>query len=178
MAEREIKGKEKKQAWLKELAEFIVEANRNTWAADGAEVEPEREGYKELEYKRGDWRLRDSYTGYFRAPGMTTVYHHECPVWTMAYSGGMVKGSGGKLAESTFKFLRSALMRVAPDEPYRGPNYEEGEWRYSFELQQGDVTDFLWKEEIYKEDKLVFNQTGIGGIVVFRRHRGPALPWH
>lgn len=172
-----MKGKEKKEAWLKDLSEFIVEANRNTWAADGKEVDPEREGYNELEYEKGDWRLRDSYTGYFRAPGMTTVYHHGSPVWTMAYSGkGMVRG-GGKLAESTFKFLKSVLMRVTSDEPYRGPNREDGEWRYSFELQRGNIIDFLWKEEIYKEDKLVFTQTGIGGIVVFKKQRGPSQPW-
>lgn len=70
-----------KEQWLQELSGFIVEADLNTWAADGAEVTPERPGYKELEYKKGLWRLRDSYTGYFRAPGMTTVYYKEVPAF-------------------------------------------------------------------------------------------------
>lgn len=80
----------KREQWLADLSHFIVEANLNTWAADGAEVEPQRPGYKELEYQDGLWRLRDSYTGYFRAPGMTTVYYKGSPAWTMMY-GGMAK---------------------------------------------------------------------------------------
>jgi len=40
----------KKKAWLKSLADFIVIANGKTWAADGAEVEPRRPGYKRLQW--------------------------------------------------------------------------------------------------------------------------------
>ena len=89
-----MKERDRREQWLEELASFIVEANRNTWAAEGAEVSPERPGYKELEYKSGLWRLRDSYTGYFRAPGMTTIYYKDIPSWNMQYGGhGMTDGN-------------------------------------------------------------------------------------
>lgn len=170
----------KKEAWLKDLANFIVEANSQTWAADGAEVDPERPGYKELQHIRGDWRLRDSYTGYFRAPGMTTVYYKDMPAWTMAYGGhGQTEGFEDR-AKETFNFLRNALKQVSPEMPFRGSElYEEGDKRYTFNLLNGGITDALWKEEIHEGGKLTFTQTGIAGIVIYKdATRQPIQPWN
>ena len=44
----------RKQAWLTELSEFIVRANRNTWAADQGQIDPFLPGDKTHEYKEGD----------------------------------------------------------------------------------------------------------------------------
>lgn len=172
--EREAKGK-----WLGELAGFIVEANQNTWAADGAEVKPERPGYKELEYKKDFWRLRDSYTGYFRAPGMTTVYYKDQPSWIMAYGGhGQTDGYEDR-AKQTFEFLRAALMKVTPELPFRGPErYEKGNNLYTFQMLGGDITDGLWREEIRESGILTFTQTGLVGVVIHRDpNKQPVLPW-
>lgn len=170
---------EVKEAWLKDLASFIIEANGQTWAADGAEVNPERPGYKELEYSKGDWRLRDSYTGYFRAPGMTTIYYKGEPAWTMAYGGhGQSEGFEDR-AKGTFNFLRTALKQVSPKLPFRGPElYEEGNRKYTFELLHGDITDALWREEIREDGQLTFTQTGLAGIVIDRdENKQPTYPW-
>jgi len=177
--DRRSAEEERREAWLAELSEFIVEANLQTWAAGGAEVIPERQGYKELKYERGDWRLRDSYTGYFRAPGMTTVYYKDQPAWTMAYGGaGMVEGQE-HLSSETFNFLKSALKRVSPDLPYRGPEEFDGdEWQYRFELVDGDIEDFLGVEEIYRGGTVVFTQTVIGGLVLHRNQdKSLQKPW-
>jgi len=166
--------------WLKELADFIVEANSKTWAAEGAEVTPERKGYKELEYQRGEWRLRDSYTGYFRAPGMTTIYFKDKPSWTMAYGGtGQLEGHEG-IVKPTFTFLKKALMQVSTQMPFRGPQeYNEDGWRYAFRLLRGDITDFLGEENIHKGDDRVFTQTVIGGIVIQKdSNRQIVYPWN
>ena len=170
----------KRNQWLDELAQFIVEANSNTWAAEGAEVQPERKGYKELEYQRGEWRLRDSYTGYFRAPGMTTVYFKDKPVWTMAYGGtGQLEGYGG-IVKPTFTFLKQALMQVSLQMPFRGPNeYSHDDWKYVFRLLRGDITDFLGEEDIFKKDKKVFTQTAMGGLVLSKDSaRQIIYPWN
>lgn len=170
----------RKEVWLNDLANFIVEANGQTWAADGAGVDPERQGYKELEYTKGDWRLRDSYTGYFRAPGMTTVYYKDIPAWTMAYGGhGQTEGFEDRVKE-TFNFLRNALKQVSPELPFRGSElYKEGDRKYTFELLNGDITDALWKEEIHEGDQLTFTQTGISGLVIHRdQNRQPVCPWN
>ena len=186
---------EAKNEWLKKLAEFIVIANRKTWAADGAEVDPRRPGYKRLQWPypdekmteqnwkdyKGweDWRLEDEYTGYFRAPGMTTIYYKGEPAWTMSYGGhGQTEGFEGQ-ANQTFQFLKSALMRVTPDLPFRGPRkWSEGNKTYEFEMVEGDITDGLWKEKITENGTVTFKQTGIVGLAIHKERNGkPILPW-
>lgn len=170
----------RQEQWLTELKGFIVEANRNTWAAEGAEVEPQRPGYKELEYRNGFWVLRDSYTGYFRAPGMTTVYYKDTPAWTMQYGGhGQADGHEAH-AKQTFNFLKEALMHVSANLPFRGPEeYVDGDNTYHFTMLAGDINEGLWREEIIEQGELTFTQTGIIGTVVGEdAERQPIYPWN
>ena len=107
---------------LEELAEFLVRAKKSTYAGDGREVVPERHGFKELEYKEGDWSYRDSYAGFFIAPGQEVVRFREEPIWAMAYTGGMNQLVGNvEFAKRTFKLLKLALSQVEPSAPFRGP---------------------------------------------------------
>ena len=78
---------------LKELAEFLVEAKKATYAGDGNEVKNiERDSAKELFYIKRGFEYRDSYFGFFSAPGQEVVRFKGKPIWAMAYSGGMKKG--------------------------------------------------------------------------------------
>lgn len=169
----------RKERWLGELSNFIIEANQNTWAADGGEVDPQRPGYKELEYKRDNWLLRDSYTGYFRAPGMTTVYLDRVPVWTMAYAGHGQTEEHYDYVKDTFSFLKEALMAVSPDLPIRGPaEFVKDDKSYTFKMLEGDLTDGLWKEEITESGLVTFRQTGMVGVVIHKTpERKPVFPW-
>ena len=169
---------ERREAWLKELAEFIVEANKNTWAADKGKVAPQRPGCKELDYERGDWHLRDSYTGYFCAPGMTIVYYKGQPAWTMAYGGSGMEDDKYEIAGQTFDFLKEVLMKVTPQLPYRGPkNFKDGEYQYKLKVK-GDLADFDGKETITKGKELVFSQLFFGGVVINKdSSRHPVYPW-
>lgn len=170
---------EVKNQWLRDLSEFIVEANRNTWAANGTEGAYEIPDYKHLEYKKGLWKLKDRYTGYFRAPGHTTVYYKEKSAWTMSYGGhGQTEGYENQ-SKQTFNFLKSALMKVTPKLPFRGPEkYEEEDKKYTFKMLEGDITDGLWKEEITESGIVTFRQTGIVGLVIHRNlSKEPILPW-
>ena len=167
-----------KPQWLEELAQFIVEANRVTWAGDGKGVVPERPGYKELQYQRGLWRLRDSYTGYFRAPGMTTVYNPERPVWTMSYGGKGQHEEYYDQAQETFSFLKAALMKVTAALPYRGPpEFTQNGKIYRCNVR-GDITDFLGNEEIWNQGNREFSQWFGGGIVLHKdQQRQVIYPW-
>jgi hypothetical protein len=169
-----------KEQWLGELSEFLVEASRNTWAGDGAEVKPERQGYKELRYRRGPWVLRDSYTGYFRAPGMTTVYYESQPAWTMAYGGQGQVEAHYEESEQTFEFLKAALMHVTPELPIRGPRlYSDADKHYTFDLLEGALTDGVWKEEIAESGNIIFRQFGIVGLVIPKdAQQQPVYPWN
>jgi len=59
---------------LKKLGKFLVKAKKETYASlKSKEVAPERAGHKELEFQKGEFYYRDSYTGFFQAPGMEEV---------------------------------------------------------------------------------------------------------
>jgi len=182
MSLEKIHKYEMKDRWISDLREFIVIANKNTYAS-GTGIIPQdlvqRPGYKELEYIDGLWKMRDSYTGYYRAPGVTTVYYKGIPSWVMTYMGrGMLDGFYN-ITKETFIFLKSALMKVDPSLPFRGPSeYIEGDFRYNFNILSGDILDGMWREEIFNKDDLVFTQTGLVGVVIPKNDVGdPLNPW-
>jgi len=158
---------------LKELAQFLVKAKRNTYAGDRGKVPPkdvERPGFKELKFSEGEWKYRDSYTGFYAAPGQEVVRFKGVPVWAMAYSGGMkLKDIGNeKLAKQTFDFLKKALMKVDVSKPFRGPQlFDEGPFRY-YSLSKGDLTNFTLHEHIKYKGREVFSQECIGGLIIHK----------
>jgi len=158
---------------LEELAGFLVKAKKATYAGDGAEVESQRPGFKELEYKEGDWEYRDSYVGFFLAPGQEVVRFQGKPVWIMSYSGGMRENhqENEKFAHNVFAFLKKALSNVPKNKPFRGPqNFDEGElfkkgdFRY-FNFIEGNIENFSGLETITYKGEEVFRQKYIGGLV-------------
>ena len=153
---------------LDELAKFLVKAKTSTYAVSGKEVLAQRPGFKELEFREGNLSYRDSYAGFFMAPGQEVVRFNNQPIWAMAYSGGMLPEyrEGQEFAEKTFSFLKKALMQVRQTRSFRGPqNLKEGKWEYK-NSSKGSVADFNGTEQIYFERKEVFKQNYIGGLII------------
>ena len=96
---------------LKRLTEFLGTAAGATYAGEGVETTPERQGYRELEYREGDWYYRDSYAGFTRSWGTELVRHKGELVWSALYGGGMTKNyrNNAAFAHETFAFLKRAL---------------------------------------------------------------------
>lgn len=173
-SEQEIR----KHEWLLQLADFIVEANRKTWAADKGEVEPFLPGHKSHEYQKGDWRLVDDYSGYFQAPGMTIVSYKDLPAWHMYYGGEGMSLSHYDKVQEAFSFLRKALMQVTPQLPLRGPeSFDEDNWHYAFKIN-GTIENCTWEEEVRKGTNKMFKQTGAAGIYIHKTvDKKPLYPW-
>lgn len=154
---------------LKNLNEFLVDANANGYAGGGKEISPpQRPGFSEIEYKKGDWMMHDSYAGHFFAPGQEVVYYKGKPVWAMAYAGGMEfkYHANEKVTRQAVVFLKKALVAMDPTKPFRGPKlFQEGGMKYVSKTE-GDTKDFFGNEKIYNDDELVFEQNFIGGIIV------------
>ena len=151
-----------------ELAEFLVKAKTQTYAGDGHKVEPQRPGFKEFEFSDGDWNYRDSYAGFYSAPGQEVVRFQGEPVWTMVYSGGMRPKYQGQedFSRQTFAFLKKALLGVGKSQPFRGPGkFHFGGFEY-LNIVEGDVTDFHGVEKIFHDGDEVFRQNYIGGLIV------------
>lgn len=171
---------ERKEKWLRELAEFLVEANTQTWAADKGEVLPTRPGNKRHVHERGNWRLDDEYDSYFRAPGTTKVFYKNKPAWSMHYGGpGMTEGYEYKVKE-TFGLLKEALLGVSRELPFRGPGeYSDGSKTYRFRITRGNIEDCSWEEEIIEDGVVLFIQLGFAGISVDKdENRNPVYPWN
>lgn len=153
---------------LIQLAKFLVKAKTQTYAGEGQEITAQRPGFTELEFKEGDLEYRDSYSGFFQAPGQEVVRYKGKPIWVMAYSGGMEKKYHGdaEFAEKTFSFLKQALLRVEESSPYRGPdNLKEGDYEYINRVE-GDITNFRGQEQILYKGEKVFTQDYIGGLII------------
>ena len=153
---------------FEELKKFLYDANASGYASGGKEVEPQRPGFSEIEYAKGDWLFHDSYSGHYFAPGQEIVYFQEKPVWAMAYAGGMKFEfhTDEDLTHESFMFLKKALLAMGKNTPYRGPKeFADGDMKYVSTLT-GDIKDFIGNEKIYKAEKLIFEQNFIGGIIV------------
>lgn len=150
---------------IDELKKFLVEAKTHTYASGGGGVSPQRPKFKELKYRKGDFYYRDSYAGFYQAPGMEVVYFKEKPIWTMAYSGKIYEEFYDK-ADDTYTFLRKSMLKVPVEYPFRGPkNYKEDDFEYRFEFE-GNIKLFNGREDILLNSKEVFFQDVIGGIVI------------
>lgn len=153
---------------LNELRRFLVKAKVSAYAGNGKEVGPQRPGFKELEYKEGCYEYRDSYCGFYSAPGQEIVRFNGRPIWNMAYSGGMKKEFHGdlKFAKQTFNFLKECLKKVTIEKPYRGPdNFKENGYEYINKVE-GSIEEFKGLEKILFKGKVVFEQNYMGGIII------------
>ena len=153
---------------LEQLVQFLVKAKKQTYAGEGTEISPQRPGFKELEFIEGDFEYRDSYTGFYQAPGQEIARFKGNPIWSMAYSGGMKKKYHGdsKFARQAFTFLRQALLQIEESRPFRGPDYfKQGDYEYINE-SEGDITNFKGREKILHQGEEVFVQDYIGGLII------------
>jgi hypothetical protein len=155
---------------LKKLNSFLGRAALTTYAGGGPNVDPDEPGFKELEYREGDWHYKDSYTGFFRSWGREVVWYQDKPVWNQLYGGGMQPGycDDTKFARDTFDFLKKALSdgeKVEDFQP-RGPKkYEDGDWSYICKWK-GSIEKFEGHEEIAYKSKTVFTHDFFGGLAI------------
>ena len=169
------------QEFLKELNQFLGKASRATYAGSGAEITPERLGFRELEYPEGNWYYRDSYTGWFRSWGTELVRYDGKPVWNALYGGGMEPEcqKDVEFARMTFDFLKKALSAGEKQEVFqpRGPKvfYDDDwqDWKYEADWI-GDITQFIGNERILcglrdtpiGSRKVVFTHHFAGGLII------------
>ena len=153
-----------------ELKDFLGRAMLATYAGGGPEVEPQRKGHKELEFREGDWNYRDSYSGYYQSWGQELVWHKGVPIWTQIYGGGMLLKfqNDRTLSGNTFDFLKEAISAGEKSTTFqpRGPLHYQ---RESFDYMcnwDGDIRLFEGKERIYRLKEQVFFHNFHGGLII------------
>lgn len=155
--------------FLKEFNKFLGKASLATYISSGPELDSELTGFKELEFREGQWYYTDSYTGFFQSWGREVVWFKNSPFWTQLYGGGMEKKFIGnkKFAHETFQFLKKAMSageKIDAFQP-RGPKkFSDEDWEYEC-TWAGDISKFEGSEKIFFKNELVFTHKFFGGLV-------------
>lgn len=148
-----------------ELAEFLNEANKNTYAnRDAPKVEPSRLKSEDYHFEKGNLTYHDTYFGGRDFIGEEIVYKNETLVWGVNYFGFVLADEVSE--KDVYDFLRQALMQDYDDViPVRGPkNFSADNKEYRFSTE-GDLTNFSGKEEISFGGKVVYRCFVHGGFI-------------
>lgn len=148
-----------------QLADFLVQAKRATYAApgDNASVAPLVPGSRQLEYQLGSVLYRDIYFGFEYFVGQETVYENDTPIWSMGYAGGMTdpKENAGEV----YQFLQMALRQVESASPYRGPGLIRHD-RFQYTTQTSGTFENFWGiERITSARAILYELRYYGGRI-------------
>jgi hypothetical protein len=146
-----------------QLAEFLVQAKRATYAAQGddASVTPFLPGSRQLEYQLGDVLYRDIYFGMAYFVGQETVYAGEQPIWAMSYAGGVTTPGPGM--SQTYQFLQYALRQVEVSSPFRGPGLLRDDIFQYTSQTTGTLENFSGIERISRNRAIIYELRYHGG---------------
>ena len=142
------------------LADFLVEAKVNTYAAQKGIIDSSRKGSHDLSFRKGGYSYVDSYFGEKDFCGEEIVYLEERPVWSMNYCGKMLRDS---VPDGFIETLREALQKVRKEEPFRGCRYyKRGRYEY-FCTTEGAIGFFHGCETVEYEKEEVYRLYFHGG---------------
>ena len=150
------------QMSLDALAQFLIIAKRNTYAAQQGMVAPSRLASHDLAYEQGPFSYLDSYVGSRDFSGQEVVYYQSIPRWSMNYYGRMIEDD---LPPGFIETLREALCLVTAGAPYRGiPIHHRGRYTYRC-TSEGDMEWFQGEESIELDGRCIYELRFHGGRV-------------
>lgn len=141
------------------LADFLVRAKKETYAAKKGAVEASRMDAHDYAYEEGAYRYLDSFVGSSMFSGEEIVYEQERAIWSMNYY--------GRVVNDAFQgdILKEALLQVSVEAPYRGPACVcMGEYVYH-NAYTGSLEYFHGTEEIFYQGILIYEALYHGGTL-------------
>jgi hypothetical protein len=151
---------------MRELARFIYEAHRRTYADKNApKAASLRPGSEDYHFEKDGLVYHDTYFGGRDFIGGEVVYKEGKPIWGSNYYGYIFENTAEP--EAVYGFLRRALMQEYESPlPLRGPHeYNEADWTYRF-TASGDMEKFEAEEEIFLAGKQVYRAVLHGGMIL------------
>lgn len=150
-----------------ELYEFLDDANKHTYAADGEHSLPSKQDSTDLIFTKNGLTYHDTYFGSKRFIGEEIVYKEDKALWGMNYYGYI---SDPTLStEEVYNFLKKALLQTVENDlrPVRGPAYfSDGDWEYINHVsEQKEV--FLGEECIHFKKRIVYTCMYHGGEIEY-----------
>lgn len=151
----------------KEFLDFLVKAKKGTYAnGDASKSSSSRLLSKDYHYEDGNFTYHDTYFGGVKFMGEEVVYYNDNIFLGMNYYGITLDDSLD--FQVMDKVLRVALMKVGEDKgviPVRGSKeFVNEDYTYTFNVD-GDMENFVGVEQIYKDDKLIYELKCHGGFI-------------
>ena len=146
-----------------QFVQFLIKAKQNTYAGSGVMTQSSRIASKDLAFSEGNWRYLDTYLGDFHFIGEEAIWYDQRPVWGMNYYGKMLVE---KIPPGFGTFLKSALLQVPVEMPYRGPEELIGKDFSYFCTLEGSLDCFRGKEFITMQGKRIYQLYFHGGEVL------------
>jgi len=150
---------------VKELANFLREANKNTYAnKDALKAASSRLKSEDYRFEKDGLTYHDTYFGGRDFIGEEIVYKDQKPVWGANYFGFVLADDVDE--KDMYDFLRKALMQDYDNIiPVRGPaKFSDGKWSYQFSVN-GGLENFAGQEEILLNEKVVYRCLIHGGFI-------------
>lgn len=150
---------------LKQLADFLNEANKSTYANKNApKASPSRLKSEDYHFEKDGLAYHDTYFGSRDFIGEEVVYKNNEPIWGLNYYGFILSETTNE--KELYGFLREALMQEYFDIiPVRGPkNHQNNDWEYN-NSANGELDRFTGTEEIYRAGVLVYKCHYHGGFI-------------
>ncbi len=150
---------------IKELTDFLHEANKHSYANKEAEkTASSRLNSEDYHFEKDNLIYHDIYFGSRDFIGEEIVYKNEKPVWGANYFGFIIDDEANE--KDVYDFLREALMQEYDDIiPVRGPKeFVDGDWAYRFSTS-GGLENFVGQEEILLKDKIAYICRVNGGFI-------------
>jgi transcriptional regulator len=147
--------------------EFLVKTKKGTYAnGDASKSSSSRLLSKDYHYEDGNFTYHDTYFGGVKFMWEEVVYYNDNIFWGMNYYGITLDDSLD--FQVMDKVLRVALMKVGEDKsviPVRDPKeFVNEDYTYTFNVD-GDMENFVDVEQVYKDDKLIYELKCYGGII-------------
>lgn len=144
---------------MDDLGSFLWQVKKSSYAVNGDFFE--KDGIKHFIFRHGFYRFEDRKIGDQYYSGQEVVYKDKKPVWTMAYSGGLLTEDVAE--EAITAFINEALIEEKNRNLIRGPSFFQKENFIYLNEFQGDVTRFNGREYIRYEGKNVYELHYSGG---------------
>lgn len=142
--------------------QFLIKAKQSTYAGEGLFTTPSRSGSLDLPFMEGEFRYLDSYLGGSHFIGEEVVWYQEKAVWGMNYYGRMLVDQSPHLF---FSFLKSALLQVPEEMPFRGPEeLISGDFCYTCQVE-GDIKWYRGKEMVFYQSQKIYQLYFHGGEI-------------
>jgi hypothetical protein len=146
-----------------QFVKFLIKAKQNTYAGGGYLSQASRPTSKDLAFRDGDFSYLDTYLGDYHFIGEEAVWYEQTPVWGMNYYGRMLIE---KIPPGFGEFLKSALLQVPPEMPFRGPEELIGkDFSYTCSVE-GGLEWFHGREFITMQGKRIYQLYFHGGEII------------